>query len=236
MAARRDAGLLKTAFGLAMLGPLAVAVAVVGVRSGLLGWETGLSLSTAFAFGLSVVGVAASLAAIVYALTTRRGALVWMPIAGLILSGAVVGGVMRHWQAVEANPPVHEASTDWEDRPGFSDTVMADRARAGAAPLAETGDPAACPGAVAVPIQAAPEQARAALEAAGVQVLGVAPYRAEGQKQGFWFGFTQDVVVRIRPGQTDVRVAGREARPDAGQACKLATAVVDALAEATAAS
>jgi hypothetical protein len=223
-------GLLKTAFGVALIGPLAVAAGVIGVRFGLMDWLMGYqTLAMSFGLGAAVVGVIASLGGVIYALGTGRAAAVWLPVLGLLLSGAVVFGVMRQRQAVQANPPVHEASTDWEDRPGFSSDIMRSRTRADAAPLTQTGDPAACPGAVAVPSQMAPEAVRAALEDAGVQVIGVAPYRAEGQRQGFWFGFTQDVVVRIRPGQTDVRVAGREDRPDGGEACRLASRVVAAL-------
>jgi hypothetical protein len=62
----------------------------------------------------------------------------------------------------------------------------------------------------------------AALEAAGFTVVGTSPFRIEGTREGFWFGFTHDAVLRSRPGRTVGRVAGREDRPDGGEACRLA--------------
>ena len=61
---------------------------------------------------------------------------------------------------------------------------------------------------------------------AGFDVLGSGVGRADGVRTGFWFGFQYDAVVRIRPGRTDVRVTAREDRPDGGEACRLAQAIL----------
>ena len=85
-------------------------------------------------------------------------------------------------------------------------------------------------GGAGAPTQAAPEAARRALEQAGFSVIGTAPFRAEGERKGFWYGLSHDAVIRIRPGRTDVRVTAREARADGGEACRLASELARALA------
>ncbi|MCY1311757.1 hypothetical protein D9M70_621040 [compost metagenome] len=58
---------------------------------------------------------------------------------------------------------------------------------------------------------------------------GAAPFRADGSKEGFWFGLTYDAAIRIRPGRTDVRVAQREGVPVGDEACRLARAIMTGL-------
>src|SRR5690606_19767257 len=114
--------------------------------------------------------------------------------------------------------------TDVTEIPSFSRLVQDDRRRAGA--ITPPG-PTAC--AAMVPSQMAPEAATAALEAAGFTVVGSAPFRAEGFRKGFWFGFTHDAVIRIRPGQTDVRVTAREGVAQGDVACRQVAAIVAGL-------
>ena len=135
---------------------------------------------------------------------------------------------MAHRLALAAHPPVHEAASDWDEPLSFSGRTRSQRARAGAAPLA-TSHASVCDQAVAARTQVAPEVGAAALEAAGFTVVGTSPFRIEATREGFWFGFTQDAVLRIRPGRTDVRVSGREGRADGGEACRLAGAISESL-------
>lgn len=214
----------------ALLGPLAVVLGVFGARFGVWSPE----------FGYWVLSLNAGLAlAILGGLASAGGAVIaWRGserMIGLGLVAALVANVALFiWAAHErndraTNPPVSEASSDWADRPNFSSEIMADRRGDAAKALLTRGDVDWCPGLVTVPRQAAPEEARAALQAANLQVVGVSPFRAEGQFTSFWYGFDQDVVIRIRPAATDVYVAGRDDRPDGGSACRLALKVADAL-------
>ena len=75
----------------------------------------------------------------------------------------------------------------------------------------------------------APGVAGYALKEAGFEVAGIGVGRADGSHDSFWFGFTHDAVVRIRPGRTDVRVTARDDRDDGGEACRLATKIVEVL-------
>ncbi|MNY64682.1 hypothetical protein D3C86_2018270 [compost metagenome] len=58
---------------------------------------------------------------------------------------------------------------------------------------------------------------------------GAAPFRADGAREGFWFGLTYDAAIRIRPGRTDVRVAQREGVRVGDESCRLARAITDGL-------
>lgn len=219
---------LLTALGLA--GPALVLIGLFGQRAGLFDWTVGyrlLALEGGFWGGL--LGLLAEAAAVGLALKARRRTAALVASLVAVAAGLTAGLAARERGGLAANPPVAEAASDWADRPGFSDGVMAARRRDGAAPLRSAGDPAWCPAARTVPRQVSPAEAREALEAAKVQVVGVGPIRAEGAFSSFWWGFDQDVVIRIRPGATDVRVAGREDRPDGGAACALAGRVVAAL-------
>ena len=215
---------------IALLGPLAVVLGVFGARFGLWSAEFGywvLSLNAGLA--LAILGGLASVGGAVIAWRGGERTI------GLGLAAALIVNVALFiWAAHERNdrvrnPPVSEASSDWSDRPNFSSEMMGDRRSNGAKALSSEGDADWCPGLVTVPRQAAPEEARTALQAAGLQVIGVSPFRAEGQTTSFWYGFDQDVVIRIRPAATDVYVAGRDDRPDGGSACRLALKVADAL-------
>jgi hypothetical protein len=123
-----------------------------------------------------------------------------------------------------AVPAANDVTTDAGEPPAFSRAVLAMRGgQGGATPSV------ACPDLVSVPRQVAPETAAAALEAAGFTPRGAAAFRADGSKEGFWFGLTHDAAIRIRPGRTDVRVAQREGVAVGDEACRLARAITDGL-------
>jgi hypothetical protein len=87
----------------------------------------------------------------------------------------------------------------------------------------------ACPGALPVMRQIAPASAIQALEQAGFTLRGAGVARADGSREGFWFGVDHDAVIRIRPGRTDIRVAARDHRPHGGEACRMASRISEAL-------
>ncbi len=216
----------------ALLGPLAVVLGMFGARFGVWSAEFGhRTMGLDAGLALSILGGLAGAGGAVIAWRGGQRLIGLALAAALIVNAAIYLWVAHERNALVANPPISQASSDWADRPSFSSEVMAQRRGAGAQPLLTRGDADWCPGLATVPRQAAPEEARAALEAANRQVLGVSPFRAEGQTSSFWYGFDQDVVIRIRPGATDVLVAGREDRADGGAACRTALAVADALAK-----
>ena len=209
----------------AFLAPLLVLVAVFGTRFGL--WSAGFGLEVmTFKVGrvLAYVGLAAALVAVVMAFkdVRRRGLYAAVSLA---VAGTTVALLLVQEQRF-AVPADNDVTTDAAEAPVFSRAVAAMRGGQGAA----KGEASvACPGLVSVPRQVAPETAAAALEAAGFTVRGAAPFRADGAKDGFWFGLTYDAAIRIRPGRTDVRVAQREGVKVGDEACRLARAVTDGL-------
>lgn len=95
----------------------------------------------------------------------------------------------RAVRAAHSAPPIHDISTDVDDPPPF---VAIPPLRAGAYNAAEHGGPA---------IAARPESER-----------------IEATDRTFWFGFRDDIVVRVRPREggsvVDVRSVSRIGRSD----------------------
>jgi len=178
---------------------------------------------------LALVGVAAALLALVITLRGTRKA--WLP-AGLALMlafGSAAGFGWLRQAFAEAGPL--DVTTNAADRPGYGRALLERRSAAGGLDPAELpAGQGGCETGASVPTQVAPETAARALRQAGFEVLGYSVARADGVRQDRAFGFGHDAVVRIRPGQTDVRVTAREAWRDGGATCRLARKIVQRLA------
>ena len=209
----------------ACLAPLLVLVAVFGTRFGL--WSAGFGLDVlTLKLGRiqAVAGLAAALVAVIIALkdVRRRGL---YGAVSLAVAGATVALFLIQERRF-AVPADNDVTTDAAEAPAFSRAVVAMRGGPGAGKVDAS---VACPALVSVPRQVAPETAAAALAAAGFTVRGAAPFRADGAKEGFWFGLTYDAAIRIRPGRPDVRVAQREGVKVGDEACRLARAITTGL-------
>ncbi|WP_156389139.1 DUF1499 domain-containing protein [Brevundimonas sp. Root1423] len=217
MAARRKGGQgVAVLLALSLAAPLLVLVAALLTRAGGLSFETGYDLLTMkVGWWLSIAGVAAALGAVVLALRDVRR-LGLMALAAVVAAGGTLGGFVWH-NGRQASAPPEDISTDLAEIPGFGD--LGDE-RGNRGPRATAGVEA-CPGALPVMKQIAPESAIWALEKAGFTLRGAGVARADGTREGFWFGFDHDAVIRIRPGRTDIRVAARDARSHGGDACEL---------------
>ena len=215
--------------GVAALGPVAAFLLMVGSQAGVIDRRLAFQeLLLPWGVWLALAGVAAALLAGLLALRAPRAA--WLPaLIALVVAAASAGGFGWARQAF-ADQGALDVTTNPADRPGFSRAILERRAAAGGVDpgtLPEAG--AACDLGGSVPTQVAPETAAWALRQAGFEVLGFGVGRADGVKQDRAFGFGHDAVVRIRPGQTDVRVAAREAWRDGGAACRLASKIVQGL-------
>jgi fatty-acyl-CoA synthase len=95
----------------------------------------------------------------------------------------------------------------------------------------------ACPGAKPVRLALAPTEAQArvrqVLKAEGLAVGGEAPGSVEATWESFWYGFKDDVIVRIRPEEAgsriDLRSVSRVGMSDLGANCERVTALAAAL-------
>lgn len=227
MAAPRARGeaWVKAAAVFAFASPVLVMVGAFGSQMGLWSLAVGYDLlAMKIAWGLGFVGVVAGLAAVVLAARNPKRLGVFAAIALVVSVGSL--GVFTWQKARLAGGVAEDVSSNPDDRPGFSASVLAMRGQGG--PVSHVG-PEACPAAQPVMAQVGPIEAGRALKAAGFTPRGVGVGRSDGDHAGFWFGVTHDAVVRIRPGRTDIRVAARDARPHGGEACRLAGKISQAL-------
>lgn len=195
----------------------------------------------------SIAGVALGLAALLLSRAELRR--VWLSIgAGLVASLLCLGVIWRFQTHAAPQPPVHDVSTNWSDPVLFSKGLNADRADSHALNPIETdphvpagvGAPWAgmrvaqvnartCPGAQPIMHGVDADKVSSVLQKLGVQITGSAPFRVEGVREGLWYAQQDDVAVRIRPEQTDVRAISRSLANDHGANCRLVTAIVQAL-------
>jgi uncharacterized protein (DUF1499 family) len=214
---------------LVVAGALLAAVGGLGHR-----WEW-WHFTTGFSFlrwGVyaSIAGVAASLVVLAGAAWLKRGNLALAALPAIVLGAVVIAVPLEQWRRAAGVPPIHDISTDLEDPPAF----VALRPAREAAPNAvdHPGEAvarqqreaypdltpvrlAAEPGAV---LAAAEEVAREmGWEVAEVDRAG----RLEAVDRTFWFGFSDDIVIRAREagdGGTllDIRSASRVGLGDVG--------------------
>lgn len=215
-------GAVQALTGLAAATPLLVLAAIMGVRGGLLSLEIGYDLLTlTVAWGLSFVSAAAGVLAVVLSLRSFR-ALGLIALIGLVLGVGSLG--LFVWQKGRlAAGPVENVSTDLAEVPGFGNVRPDDMGQGGVVGVE------ACPGALPIMSQIAPESAAWAIQEAGFTLRRTGVARADGSRTSTWYGFGYDVVMRIRPGRTDIRVAARDARPHGGEACRLVTVISEKL-------
>lgn len=214
---------------LAVIAAIALALAGPGSQWGWWHFSTGFSILRWSAY----LGVAAAVLSLLGAIATRPGTGRRGFIAGLF--GVIVGLAVAviPWtvqRTARAAPPIHDITTDTEDPPAF--VAILER-RAGARNPAEYGGPEiaqqqrrAYPEIVPLRLGVPPERAfAAALDAARslrweIVAADSAAGRIEATDRTLWFGFLDDVVIRVRPenggSRVDVRSVSRVGRGDAG--------------------
>jgi uncharacterized protein (DUF1499 family) len=153
-----------------------------------------------------------------------------LTLVGLVI-GLVVVGIPWQWgRTAQQVPPIHDITTDTETPPTF---VAILPLRADAPNPAEYGVPelaaqqrAGYPDLGPLLLQTQPpqafERALAAAYAMGWEIVATAPAegRIEATATTFWFGFKDDIVVRVTPAdggsRIDVRSVSRVGRGDVG--------------------
>jgi uncharacterized protein (DUF1499 family) len=217
---------------------LACAVAALGLT--LLGvagpaYRLGvLSLPNAFALfrWAAYTGIAAALAGLLAGqLAYRRGARVTALIAATaVLGGVAAFGIPFEWQrGARSVPPIHDITTDLEHPPTF-EAIVPLRAEAPnslerSAELSEQqrlGYPDLAPITLSMPSDQAFARALAVAQQAGWVIVTADKNegRIEATDTTRWFGFRDDVVVRLTPWgagtRVDVRSVSRVGRSDVG--------------------
>ncbi len=226
---RRWSTVAVVAFVVAVAGLIVIALAGFGYRSG---WWP---LPTAFktlrnGFFVSVVGLIMGIVGMILARpgAGRRGFV--LALLAVVLGGAGSATLLRWLGRAKAVPPIHDITTDPTDPPQFV-AVLPLRAHAPNSPTyggpqvaaqQEKAYPDTQPLVLPLPPVRAYRDALAAARAMGWQIDAMAPAegRIEATATTFWFGFKDDVVVRIRPegsgSRLDVRSVSRVGGSDVG--------------------
>jgi uncharacterized protein (DUF1499 family) len=217
----------RISLSLALLSMALLALSGFGVRASWWPFSFGFQVL----FGAVGCAVAASICALTGLVVPR-----WRTKAPVTLVLSIALGVGVAWFPVQmalqakALPAIHDISTDLSDPPAFS-AVLALRADA-ANPAAHGGAELAAAQRSAYPdiaplmLAIAPDQAYvralAAARKMGWQIVAfdASSGRIEATATTFWFGFKDDVVIRITPAsgasRIDVRSVSRVGKSDVG--------------------
>jgi uncharacterized protein (DUF1499 family) len=154
--------------------------------------------------------------------------------SGLLIGLAIIAVPLQWMRTAQRVPPIHDITTDTEDPPSF---VKVLERRKDAANPAEYGGPALAaqqkegyPSLGPLTLSLPPDQAfqHALLTAAesGWEVVdaNLIEGRIEATDTTFWFGFKDDIVIRIAPtaggSRVDVRSVSRVGKSDVGTNAK----------------
>ena len=229
---------------------LAVLAALAGLSAGLgyrLGWWSlgaGFGLLRYAAYG-AITAMAVSVVGLALARPGggRRG--LYRALAGLVLGAVVFGVPWSYLRAAQQVPPIHDITTDTENPPAF---VAILPLRADASNPAEYGGeeiaaqqraayPAIRPVSTALPPDQAFEEALATAQDQGWEIVAAVPAegRIEATDTTFWWGFKDDVVIRITSeasgSRVDVRSKSRVGIGDVGTNAARVEAFLEQLEE-----
>ena len=223
----------RASLGLAVASALTLALAGFGYRWGWWGVATSFSVLRVAAFA----GIGVALLALVgvgLAAFTRAWPALGLAVAALAIAAVVVWLPLSLQKAARTVPHIHDITTDTENPPAF--VAILDRRRGAPNPSEYDGPEVAAqqkrgypdlgPATVSVPPERALAAAEATARALGWEIVAVVP--AEGRLEATattpWFGFKDDVVVRVTPegsgSRVDVRSKSRIGRSDLGTNAK----------------
>lgn len=216
---------------------LAIALAGPGTRLGFWDYGTGLTIIRQAALPV-MIAAGASLAALIAAFLFARG-LVPLTLIALAAAAAAAFVPYQMRQKVEANPFIHDITTDFADPPRI--ILGAEKPRGN--PARYVGDepaprsertiaeaqreafPDIEPIETDLGVEAAATRAKAVLDDMGMEILSSGAddegvWRIEATHTSRWFGFIDDFIVRIAPegdgARVDLRSKSRVGLSDLG--------------------
>jgi len=217
-------------FFCSLLAVVAAALAGFGSRIGLWNFRTGFSILRYSCIGGGLAGIA-SLFVLIAASGRRPLLAIAVSLASIVLGLGLAGRGFAWKERARRMPPIHDISTDVVNPPSLSALLPL---RTGAANPPEYGGAAvaaqqrkAYPDIKTAVLDLPPDRAFAAcLQTAhslGWRVVSQRPDEGmiEATDTTFWFGFTDDIVVRVSPAGTgrslvDVRSLSRVGIGDMG--------------------
>jgi uncharacterized protein (DUF1499 family) len=217
----------KWVLGASVIAVLILAASGPGVRSGAWEWQMGFTLFRwAMYVGLAAAAVALVLLLIPKTRRPRPSLLVAALVVGLLAAAPVIALRTK----AQSLPYIHDVTTDMQDPPAFVALLAARKAAPngadyGGAEVAAAqarGYPDIRPHVMTVPREQAFERALAGARAMGWDIVeaNAAAGRIEATATTAWFGFKDDIVVRVvsqsAGSRIDVRSVSRVGRSDIG--------------------
>lgn len=231
-----------TGFALAVAGGLGLSVSGPGYSLGLWRFQAGLGVAKYSAF-LSLAAVVLCLFGLVLWITGFGPGGLVPSIIGLVEGGFVSIWMLKWKHNLDSVPYIHDITTDTDDPPLF-EAVLPLRAGAsnpagyGGPDLAleqKKGYPDIMPGSLShSPAETYPRALQAARDM-GWEIVASDPrsLRIEATDTTAWFGFKDDVVVRLSPSpagsRIDVRSVSRVGKSDVGTNARRIKAYLDRL-------
>jgi uncharacterized protein (DUF1499 family) len=219
---------LVAAGGIAVLSLLLLALSGPLYRFGILGLPNAFTLLRWGAYGgIAAMVVSLPVLMMAYASGKRLRALLG---AVAFLLGAAAFGIPFQWQqSARGVPPIHDITTDLENPPAFEAVVplRADAPNSLERPpdlarLQREGYPDLAPVTLSIPMEQAFDRALAEAQEAGWEIVTAdrSAGRIEATDTTRWFGFEDDIAVRLTPWgsgtRVDVRSVSRVGRGDTG--------------------
>jgi hypothetical protein len=226
------------------------AIAAIGSKLGIWGWQFGLGVMT-IQWGpmlLMAAGVIALLALIISLIKAPRKKPFMLALGAVLISGLALGRVAAFGGTAERLPPLHDIQTDWADPIRPSDALVTEREATDAlnpiedAPVLPDAVNARWPGLGGRLVSEVQEEAEfdtathespketpypmiapliapgtveegyaaalAAVEGKGWSIVLAEPEegRIEATQTSFWYGFKDDILIRVRPDEAGVRI------------------------------
>jgi uncharacterized protein (DUF1499 family) len=216
---------------LALVNAVAFALSGFGARFGAWDWVTGFTILRVTAFAALAIGALAIAALLIPRF--RTGGVV-NALAAVIISVGVLVIPLRWMQQAKSLPVITDVTTDTASPPPFvailplrsGAPVPASHPGAAVAQAQRAAYPDVVPLVLAVPPNDAFVKAANVARAAGWEIVAADPAagRIEAVATTPWFGFKDDIVVRITPApggsRVDVRSVSRVGQSDLGTNAK----------------
>src|SRR5687768_14335333 len=221
--------LSRSALLLALGSAVTATLAGFGSRMGWWHFSTGFELLASAAYG--GVGCAClGLVACLVALWRGSQRQAWVALVALLVGLVVVGVPWQMKRSAQQVPPIHDITTDTDDPPRFVDILPLRKYTPNAvdyggpelAAQQQAAYPDIRPVTLGMPNQQAFTQAVKAADAMGWDIVAANPEegRIEATDTTLWFGFKDDIVIRIQPrgdgSRVDVRSVSRVGKSDVG--------------------
>ena len=221
--------LSRLAFLLALSSAVVAILAGFGSRTGWWHFRTGFQILTWAAYGGLGSGIVGFVGCFAALWRGQRSAAL-LALLSLIVGLVVVGLPWHMKRTAQRVPPIHDITTDTDDPPRFAAILplrkdapnSVDYEGPKTAALQHKAYPDIQPVILRIPSQQAFTQALQAAEAMGWDIVARNPAegRIEATDTTLWFGFKDDIVVRIQArgdeSRVDVRSVSRVGKSDVG--------------------